>query len=828
MEKLADTSISAALFTGTAHDPVPSRAKIVVIGGGAVGTSIAYHLAATGETDILLLEANVLGSGTTWHAAGLLTGARASGSLTGLAQYGLRTYAKLQETSGIDVNFVRAGSMSVARTTGRLDEVGYARDVADRYGIATEMLTPERVGELWPIARCDGILGALYLPDDGHINPGYTAIAFGKLFIEHGGTLREGVRVREIVTETGPGGPRVTGVRTDAGLIEADQVVVACGLWTRDLAAAAGASVPLAAAEHMHARTRPIDGAVPHLPVFRDLDNSYYLRHENGGLLVGAFEPDGVPRPTTEISDSGFARFDDAWEHFAPIRAQVERTIPAISDAGYDRFINAPESFTPDANFAMGETGEVKGLFVAAGMNSQGIIFAPGVGRELAAWMTSGVPQFDAFDVDVRRFSRDQNNRRFLHDRMKQALGRLYAMHWPQLQMTTGRNVRRSPLHDRLASLGAAFGEANGWERANWYEEPGAIPVPGYSYGRASWFERVAAEHRAAREAVAMFDLSPFGKVEIAGPDALAVVQHVFTANLDVAIDKAVYTLQLNDGGGIELDATVTRLAADRFRIVVASTMQDKTLSILSRASVGRAAAVFDATPGLATIAVMGPRSRELLERVSPEDWSNDAQEYTRGRRVEIADGYAYALRLSFVGELGYELSVPADLAVNVFDALWSAGQDLGLQLAGYFALDSLRSEKGFRHLGHDIGPLDDPFSAALGFAVDLTKPEGFIGHDAVRRRREQGIEHRTVFFTLDDPDAVLVHDEGIFVGGARVGHATSGSYGHTLGRAVGLAVLHPAVDLHEAFSIECKGSRYPITVSRRPFYDPTGARMKS
>lgn len=823
MEQLVDRSISASSFTDSTHNSLPARAQIVIVGGGVIGASIAYHLAKAGETNVLLLDANVLGSGTTWHAAGLVNGSRGNGVLTRLARYGLDTYAGLQELSGIDVNFHRAGSLSVARTPGRLDEIQYAQDIARQHGGTTEMLSPARFADVWPLASDEGVLGSLLLPDDGHLNPGHAAIAFSKLALEHGVTIREGVRVTSIMGDAG----RVTGVLTDAGSIEAEQVVLAAGLWTRDLAASVGAHVPLYAAEHTHVRTNPIHGALPELPVFRDLDNSYYLRHELGRILVGAFEPDGVPRAVADISPTGFAEFEADWEHFEPIRRKVEKTVSAIGSAGYDRFVNAPESFTPDANFVVGETGEVAGLFVAAGMNSQGIIFAPGVGRELADWIISGSPQFDAFDVDVRRFSQTQNNRRFLHERTREGLGRLYAMHWPQLQMSTGRNIRRSPLHERLASLGASFGEINLWERANWYEEPGTSPEYKYSYTRANWFDRVAVEHKAAREGVVIFDLSPFAKIEVAGPGALQTVQQTFTANMDVPINKSVYTLQLNPAGGIELDGTVTRLDVDRFLIVTPSATQDKSLSIVRAMAKEHGAAVFDATSSYATIAVMGPRSRELLERVSPEDWSDDAQKYTYGRRVEIADGYAYALRVSFVGELGYELYVTADLALNVFDSLWAAGRDLDLRLAGYFALDSLRSEKGFRHLGHDIGQVDDPVSAGLRFTVDPDKPGGFIGRDAVARLDPKHPAHRTVYFLLDDPEPVLVNEETIFCNGVPVGRATSGSYGHTLGGAVGIAAVSADTDLDGDFSIECKGARFPITVSRRPFYDPTGSRMK-
>lgn len=823
MDRLVDRTISASAFTETSHDPLPSKVRTIIVGGGIVGASIAYHLAAAGESDILVLESNVLGSGTSWHAAGLVTGARGSATMTKLAKYGLELYSQLEEMSGIDVSFRRSGSLSVARTAGRVDEILYAKDVADQQGVRTEWLTEDRYKEVWPLASYQGVLGALLLPDDGHINPGHATIAFAKLAHGLGAQIRENVAVEKVLRE----GDSIVGVKTGQGTVQCERVILACGLWTRNLAATAGVKVPLYAAEHVHVRSEAIDGAVPELPVFRDLDNSYYLRHEAGRLLVGAFEPDGLPRPVEDVSTEGFAEFDPDWHHFAPIRAKAEETVSALSTAGYDRFLNAPESFTPDANFALGAASEVANLFVAAGFNSQGIIYAPGVGKELAQWVISGVPGFDSSTVDVQRFSRHQNNRHYLKARTKEGLGRLYAMHWPNLQMETARNVRRTPLHSRLMELGACFGEVNGGERANWYGAAGTSPSYDYSYGRPSWFDRVAEEHKAAREGVVLFDLSPFAKFEVAGPDALEVCQLATTADVNVENDKAVYTLFLNEGAGIELDGTVTRLAADRFLVVTPSFTQQKTLAYLNRLARGRAAAVFDCTAALATIGVMGPKSRELLTKISPEDWSDEAQPYTHGRTVEIADGYAYSLRVSFVGELGYELYPSSDLAVNVFDALWEAGQEFGIRMAGYHALDSLRSEKGFRHLGHDIGPIDDPYSAGLRFTVALDKPGGFVGRDALLKLDPAAPEHRTVYVALDDPNPVFIHDETIYCNGVPVGRMTSGSYGHTLGRAVGIAAIEPQADLAGVFEVQCKGRNYPATVSRRPFYDPKGERLR-
>lgn len=808
---------------GSAAD-LPAHAEVIVVGGGIVGSSIAYHLNLLGKRDVLLLEANALASGTTWHAAGLVNAARGSIAMTELSKFGADFYRQLEERTGIDVSFVGSGSVTVARTPGRVDEILYAKDVADHCGVRNEYLSEERLREVWPIASTEGILGALLMLDDGYMNPGWASIAIAKLAHEAGTSIREHARVNELIVEEG----RIRGVVTERGTVTADTVVLACGLWTRDLAARAGVPIALYAAEHVHVRSNELEGAVPSLPVYRDVDNSYYLRHEHGRLLVGAFEPDGIPRGVSEITGEGFAEFPADWAHFDNVRTQAEATVPGLGEAGYDRFLNAPESFTPDAEFVMGETGEVEGLFVAAGFNSQGIIYGPGVGKKLAEWIVTGSSDFASTGVDVRRFSRHQSNRSYLHDRTVEALGRLYAMHWPFKQVHTARNVRRTPLHQRLEENGACFGEIGGLERAFWYGEPGTRPEYDYSYGRASWFDRVAQEHRATREGVAIFDLSPFAKFEVAGPDALAVCQRIATADIDGPVDKAVYTLFLNKNGTIELDGTITRLAKDRFLVVTPSFTQLQTGELLKREARGRAAAVFDATSAYATIAVNGPRSRELMELVAPhEDWSNDAQPYTHGRMIEIAGGYAYCLRVSFVGELGFEIYPSADLAVNVFDALMETGGPLGVTLAGYHALDSLRAEKGFRHHGHDIGPDTDPYSAGLGFTLAKDKPGGFIGLEAVRRLDPKAPRMRTVYVKLDDAEPVFVHDESVYCNGELVGRMSSGAYGHTLGGAVGLALIDPGVDFEGAFEVRCKGVRYPATVSRRPFYDPKGERLK-
>ena len=808
------------MFTAEASDGLPSRASVVVVGGGVIGSSIAYHLAMSGVDDVLLVERNVLTSGTTWHAAGLIANARGSIALTGLARYGPELYSTLEAATGINVGLVTPGSISVARTPGRADELMHAADVAHHCGVSAEIVSPDTLGELWPLASTDGILSGLYFPGDGYVNPGYAALALAQLAHRQGVTIVENVDVTEILTARGV----VRGIATGSGDVSADVVVLAGGLWSRDVAATAGVHLPLYAAEHVHVRSDVIGATVQGLPVLRDVDNSYYIRPESDRLLLGAFEPRGIPRQTTDIDVSGFATFDPNWDHIDPIRQKAEKTVPALGQAGYERFINAPESFTPDNNFLLGETAEVEGLFVAAGMNSQGIIYAPGVGKALSAWVVNGSPDFDSSSVDVQRFSRHQSNRRYLHDRTRESLGRLYATHWPHYQATTARNVRRSPLHFSLAQRDARFGEINAVERANWFGGPRV--EDSYSFGRPGWFDQVASEHRSAREGVVLFDLSAFATFEIVGDEAMELCQKATTANIDQAVGRVVYSLFCNSAGGIELDGTVTRLAENRFMVVTPSTSHTKALGYLTRLSRHFSAQVIDVTSAMATIGVMGPKSRELLSRVSPANWSNPAHPLYTGKEVEVADGFGWVQRLSYVGELGYEIYVPVDLAVNVYEALWEAGEDLGVRPAGFFALDSLRLEKGYRHLGHDIGPAVDPYTAGLGFAVDLTSSADCVGGTALQSVDPSMVSQRAVYFAIDNPEVFLVHDETLFANGQQVGQVTSSAYGHTLGRTVGLGLVDRGVEMGADFSVGSRGQQYSVTVSSKPFYDPGNLRM--
>lgn len=820
MDRLADTGLSAEVFAADVAAAPPSRADVIVVGGGIVGSSIAYHLALEGITDVVVCERHTFTSGTTWHAAGLIAGARGTITLTELAAYGRQFYSTLGDISGLDVGFSAPGSLSLARHAARADELAYACDVADYCGIEARMVDAAEAQRLWPLLDPADIVAGLHFPGDGYVNPGYAALGLAKAAHALGVQVREDCPVTSLDVEDG----RVVGVQTAKGPIVADRVVLAGGLWTRDLAATVGVAVPLYAAEHVHVRSAPMTVDVAGLPVLRDVDNSYYIRPEADSLLLGAFEPRGLPRSIESIPTGGHAAFAPDWEHIAHIREAAERAVPALALGGYGRFINAPESFTPDTAFIVGETAEVDGLFVAAGMNSQGIIYAPGVGREVARWIRAGHPCFDSSAVDVTRFSPHQASRRYLHERTRESLGRLYAMHWPGYQSETARGVRRMPLHERHIAQGAVMGELNGLERPLWFGPPALEAA--YDFRRPGWHHAVGREHRMVRESVGIIDLSGFAKFEIAGPDALAGLQYAATANVDLSVDRATYTLFLNDGGGIEADGTVTRLGADRFLVVTPTSSRLRMAGLLRRRLQPHAASVVDRTAGTAVLGVFGPRSRELLARVSPDDWSAEAHRYFAGRRVEIAEGFAYALRVSFTGELGFEIYCDADLAVSMFDSLIEAGSDLDVGMVGYLALDSLRLEKGYRHLGHDIGPADDPRSAGLDFAVAWDKGD-FAGRTPAGER-SHGATTQVLNVAVSDPEVRLWGEETVYVGDLAVGRLTSGGFGHTVGRSVGLASVRSDVDPEDpALAVRVRGALHPASASRTAFYDPDGARLR-
>jgi heterotetrameric sarcosine oxidase gamma subunit len=829
-ERLRDATLSALRFDPAAGADPPARARVVVVGGGIVGTAVALHLAELGWTDTVVLERGRVGCGTSWHAAGLVTRARASHVQTAMAGYSRDFYAGLTARSGIDIGFYASGSLSVARTDERMTELDYTLAMARHHGYPNRRLAPAELVAVWPPLEPDGLVGGALFEDDATVNPGFAALATAKAAFDLGVRVFEGCRVLGFRLSGG----RVTGVVTERGTVDCEVAVVAAGLWSRDLAAGVGVRLALHAAEHMWVQTAPVEGAVRALPILRDLDGHVYLRHYRGGFVVGAFEPAGKPRTTASLPpDFAFGEFRPDWRHFGPSLDKARELVPALRTAQVVHFLNAPESFTPDGAFLLGETAEVGSLYVAAGLNSQGIILGPGIGRALASWIAEGAPAVDTAELDVRRFAAQQTGAGYLFERTRESLGRLYAMHWPYLQPESARGLRRVPLYDRLAAAGACFGEASGWERADWFAPPGREPVYRYSYGRQNWFGAVAVEHRAAREALALFDLSSFAKFRVEGPGALRGLQQASSADLDGRTGSVVYTCLLNRGGGIETDATVTRLADDSFLVVAPTATQTRTFQALRRAS-DASAVVTDVTSGLGALALAGPQARHLLTRLSDADLDDESFPFGTAREIDVGWATALALRISYAGELGWELYLPVESLVPLFDRVVAAGAGVGLRLAGALALDGLRAEKGFRHWGLDMGPADDPREAGLGFTVALDKAGGFIGRAALLERASRPVARRLVGIRLDDPEPLLYRGESLLYEGTVVGRVTSGAYGFTVGAAVGLAMLEPApYDVEELLragvvDVDIAGARCPATLSTTPFYDPAGARPRS
>ena len=809
---------------------IPSHARVVVIGGGIAGCSVAYHLTKLGWRDVLLLERRDVSCGTTWHAAGLVGLLRATENLTKLAKYGAELYERLEAETGQATGFRRPGSVSVARTAERMHELKRLCSMARCFGVDVEVVTPAEAGRRWPLMRTDDLVGALWLPRDGRTNPIDTTLALAKGARQGGATVLENTPVTAIRVEHG----RVAGVSTPRGEIGCEVLVNCAGMWAREVGRMAGVTVPLHASEHFYIVTEPIPGVTPELPVLRDTDGYIYVREEVGGLLMGGFEPEAKPWGGEGIPvDFAFSLLPEDWEHFRVLMEQAVVRIPALESAPVRRHVNGPESFTPDGRYLLGEAPECRNFFVAAGFNSIGIASGAGAGKSLAEWIVGGEPPMDLWDVDIRRMAPFQSNPRYLRERTREMVGAAYAPHWPYLQPVTSRGVRRSALHDHLAARGACFGVVMGWERANWYASPGVEPVYRYSYGRQNWFPFSAAEHRAVRDAVGLFDQSSFTKLRLEGPDSLAVLQNLCANDVDVPPGRMVYTQMLNARGGIEADLTVTRLAAGAFQIVTAAAASTHDADWIRRHLGEARATLTDATSSQAVLGVMGPHSRTLLQRLTDADLSNEAFPFLTAREIWLASAPVRAARITYVGELGWELYVPAEFAAGVHGALVAAGEDLGLRHAGYHAMDSLRIEKAYRSWGHDLGGEDTPLQAGLGFAVRLDKPGGFIGRDALAAQREGPLMRRLVVLMLDDPEPLLYHSEPVWRDGVLVGRISSGAYGHTLGRAIGLGwVSHPdgvSDDFVESgrWEIEVACERVSARAELSPPYDPKSFRVR-
>jgi len=809
---------------------LPKRAQVVIIGGGIVGCSVAYHLVKLGWKHVVLLERKKLTSGTTWAAAGLVGQLRATPALTRLALYGTELYPRLEDETGQATGYVTSGAILVAQTEARKHEYDRGAAMARAFGIEMERISLQEARQLWPLLNADDLVAAYYMPKDGYTSPVDTTQALAKGARMGGAGIFEGVKVTDIRSKNGV----VCGVSTDQGEVSCEYVVNCGGMWAREIGRLAGVSVPLHAAEHMHIVTTPIEGVHREMPVLRDMDGYIYFRAESDGLLMGGFEPVAKPWGAKGIPESfEFTELKEDWEQFEIFMETGIRRCPVLETAQIRHLSVVPESFTPDTAYILGEAPGLQNFFVAAGMNSVGIASAGGAGRALAEWIVQGYPTEDLWDVDIRRCQSWQVNSRYLYERTVESVGVLYAHHWPYRQPETARPVRSSPLHDRLAANGACFGVVAGWERANWFAPERVKPEYQYSWGRQNWFEYSAEEHMAVREAVGVYDLTSMAKFLFQGRDAEVVLQCICANDVDVPVRKVVYTQLLNGRGGIEADLTVTRLAEDTYFIVTTGAMETRDFDWISRHIPGDAhATLTNVTSAYAMLGVMGPSARELLSQLTDADLSNESFPFGTARQIDVAYARPLALRMSYVGELGWELYIPTEFATGVFDALMSEGEKFGLRLVGLHAVDSLRLEKGFRHWGSDITPDDTPFEAGLGFAVRLHKGD-FMGREALVRQREAGLTRKLVIFTLQDRAPLLYHDEPIYRNGEFVSSITHGAYGHLLGCAIGMGYLeNPAgIDdewiLSGSYEIDIEGKLIPAKVHLRAPHDPLGERVR-
>ena len=812
-------------------DDVPKKARVVIVGGGIIGCSVAYHLTKLGWKDVLLLERKQLTSGTTWHAAGLIAQLRATANMTKLAKYSQELYGSLEKETGVATGFKRCGSITVALTNERKEEIYRQASMARAFGVEVEEISPQEVKEKYSYLNIDQVKAGVWLPLDGQGDPANIALALAKGARQNGGTIIQNTKVTGFKKE----GRRITGVNwsqgDERGTTDAELVVNCAGMWGHNLGKMMGVNVPLHACEHFYIVTEPVKD-LKQMPVLRVPDECAYYKEDAGKFMLGAFEPNAKPWGMEGISENfEFDQLPEDFDHFEPILEMAVNRMPALGEAGIHTFFNGPESFTPDDAYHLGLAPEMDNVWIAAGFNSIGIQSAGGAGMALAQWITDGKKPFDLGDVDISRMQPFQGNKKYLFERSKETLGLLYADHYPYRQKASARGIRRSPFHSQLLEKGAVMGELAGWERANWYAESDQKREYEYSWKRQNWFENSAQEHRAVRENVGIYDMSSFGKIRVEGSQACEFLNYISGANCDVPIGKIVYTQFLNEDGGIEADVTVTRLSELSFMVVTpaATRLADQTWML--RHSINFNIVIIDVTSAEGVLAIMGPNSRKLLAQISSADLSNKNNPFGTAQEVEIGMGLARIHRVSFVGELGWEVYATSDQAGHIFEVIADAGQEMGLKFCGMHMMDSCRIEKGFRHFGHDITCEDHVLEAGLGFAVQVNKPN-FIGRTAVLKKQDAGLNKRLLQFKLNEKEPLLYHNEPIIRDGKISGYISSGNYGHTLGGAIGLGYIeceNETVDdlLRSSYEIEVAGSRIKAAASLRPMYDPKAERVR-
>ncbi len=810
---------------------LPDRAQVVVVGGGIIGCSVAYHLARDHKADVLLLEQGRLTGGSTWHAAGLVGQLRSSASVTQILRHSVDLYARLAKETGLETGWKMTGCLRLACNPDRWIEYRRLATTAGSFGMEMHLLSPAEVKGLWPLMETGDLVGASFLPSDGQASPSDIAQSLAKGARMAGATLAEGVRVTGFEMD----GDRIAAVRTPDGTVGCEKVVNCAGLWSRQLGALAGISVPVQPVKHQYIITDRVEGLAPDSPTVRDPDRRTYFKEDVGGLAIGGYEPNPVAWTTGDVpADFRFQLFDDDWAHFEQHLGQAVARVPAVESVGVKRMIHGPEGFTPDGNFILGRAPECVNMYVGAGFNAFGIASAGGAGWALAQWVTDGEAPMDLWAVDIRRFSGLHRDREWVRDRTLEACAKHYGIAFPHMEPESGRPRTVSPLYGRLGELGAAFGSKLGWERPNWFAPVGARRTVPDSMGRPGWFDRVAEEHRSVRERAGILDQSSFAKFEVTGPGAAEALEHVCANTVARPVGRLTYTQMLNSRGGIECDLTVARLAEGRFYIVTGTGFRVHDGAwIREHIPPGCDATLEDVTERLGTLTLMGPRSRDILEAASGEGLPNSAFPFAHVREVRIAGQAARALRVTYVGELGWELHVPMEGMAAVFDALTGAGKAHGMRPVGYHALESLRLEKGYRAWGSDITPNDSPFEAGLGWAVKLKTDTAFVGRAAAEKAAREVPKKRLACLTVDDPEVVLLGRETILRDGLYAGYLTSGGFGHTVGKPIGYGYVRSEDGVDDdhlgggSYELVVAQERVPADLHLGPLHDPAGERIR-
>ena len=813
---------------------LPSSAKIVIVGGGIVGCAVAYHLGKMGFTDVLLLERGQLTCGSTWHAAGLVGQLRTSANITQLLGYSVDLYDRLEKETGLATGWKKNGGLRLACNPERWTEVKRQATTATSFGLEMHLLTPKEAQDLWPLMQIDDVVGAAFLPTDGQVSPSDITMSLAKGARNAGVKISDGVRVTGIEVEGG----RLRAVVTNEGRIACDKLVICAGQWSRELGRMAGVNIPLVSVQHQYLITEKIDGVTPNLPTLRDPDRLTYWKEEVGGLVMGGYEPNPKPWATEGVpAGFEFQLLEDDLDHFEPLLEFAVGRVPAMQTAGIKQFINGPESFTPDGNFILGEAPEVRGVYVGAGFNAFGIAAGGGAGMVLAEWVAKGDPPYDLWPVDIRRFGRNHLDTSWVRTRTLEAYAKHYTMAWPFEEHHSGRPLRRSPLYDKLKAQGACFGEKLGWERPNWFADlaSGEKPEDIQSYERANWFDAVGREHKAARERVAVFDQTSFAKFQLIGQDAEAALSWICANDVAKPPGHLIYTQMLNDRGGIECDLTVARLSQTEYYVVTGTGFATHDFDWIWRSIPdGLDARLIDVTSAYAVLSVMGPRSRDVLQALTDHDLSNAGSPFGRVKRMTLAGAAVLALRVTYVGELGWELHIPVEFAASVYDAVMAGGATHGIANAGYRAIELLRLEKGYRSWGADIGPDHSPLVAGLGWAVKLRSNTPFRGREALTAQAARPLPRLLAGFTTN-PSVILLGRETIYRDGKRVGWLTSGGYGYTVGRSIGYGYVRDpenGVDrdglLSGRYELEVATKRVPAEIVFDPLYDPKMSRIKS